>query len=80
MDFCISCMPLCLLYRSRIHRWDIYIVKRLVPLIIKMHRTIINQVRELMDRHWNAFEIANKLGIDINTVKFAMDVIREMVT
>jgi hypothetical protein len=45
-----------------------------------MHRSIINQVRELMDRHWNAFEIANKLGIDIDTVKFAMDIIREMLT
>jgi hypothetical protein len=45
-----------------------------------MHRSIILQVRELMDRHWNAFEIANKLGIDIDTVKFAMDIIREMLT
>jgi hypothetical protein len=45
-----------------------------------MHRSIILQVRELMDRHWNAFEIANKLGIDIDTVKFAMDIIREMIT
>ena len=45
-----------------------------------MHRSIINQVRELMDRHWSAFEIANKLGIDIDTVKFAMDIIREMLT
>jgi hypothetical protein len=45
-----------------------------------MHRSIILQVRELMDRHWNVFEIANKLGIDIDTVKFAMDIIREMLT
>ena len=47
---------------------------------MSMHRSIINQVRELMDRHWNAFEIANKLNIDIDTVKFAMDIIREMLT
>jgi hypothetical protein len=41
-----------------------------------MHRSIIIQVRELMDRHFNAFEIANKLNLDIDTVKFAMDVIK----
>jgi hypothetical protein len=45
-----------------------------------MTRDIINQVRELLGRNLDVFEISNRLGMDIDTVKLAIHVIREIIT
>lgn len=33
-----------------------------------MKMTLANAVREMMDRHWTIVEMAQKLGVDVNTV------------
>lgn len=45
-----------------------------------MHRDLVNQVRELLSRNLDVFEIANRLGIDIDTVKLAIHIIKEIIT
>jgi orotate phosphoribosyltransferase-like protein len=45
-----------------------------------MTRDIINQVRELLERHLNVVEIASKLNLDLDTVKIAIDIIKEIIT
>ena len=45
-----------------------------------MTRDIINQVREMLERHVNIVEIANKLNLDLDTVKMAADIIKEIIT
>lgn len=45
-----------------------------------MKRDIINQVRELLDRQLDIFDIAQKMGVGIDTVKLAADIIREIIT
>jgi hypothetical protein len=36
---------------------------------------LINAVREMMDRHWDVYEIATKLKIDVGTVQMIMDLL-----
>lgn len=45
-----------------------------------MTRNIINQVRELLERNLNIVEIADRLNIDLDTVKIATDIIKEIIT
>jgi hypothetical protein len=45
-----------------------------------MSRDIINQVRELLERHLNVVDIAQKMNVDLETVKLAADIIREIIT
>jgi orotate phosphoribosyltransferase-like protein len=45
-----------------------------------MTRDIINQVREMLDRHLNVVEIASKLNLDLETVRTAADIIKELIT
>jgi hypothetical protein len=45
-----------------------------------MHRDIINQVRELLDRHVDLIEISHKLKLEPELVRVAADVIKEMLT
>lgn len=45
-----------------------------------MKHHILIQVRELLERHLNVVEIAAKLNIDIDTVKLAADIIKEIIT
>ena len=45
-----------------------------------MHRDLVNQVRELLSRNLDVLEIANRLGIDIDTVKLAIHIIKEIIT
>ena len=40
-----------------------------------MKRQLINQVRELLERNLSTAEIAHRMGIDIDLVKMAIDVI-----
>jgi hypothetical protein len=45
-----------------------------------MNRDIINQVRELLERHLNVVDIAQKMGVDLDTVRLAADIIKEVIT
>ena len=45
-----------------------------------MKREIINQVRELLDRNLSTAEIAQRLGIDIDLAKMAIDTINQLLT
>ena len=45
-----------------------------------MSRDIINQVRELLERHLDVIDIAQKIGVDLDTVRLAADIIREVIT
>ena len=45
-----------------------------------MTRDIVNQVREMLERHFDVVEIASKLNLDLDTVKLAADIIKELIT
>jgi hypothetical protein len=45
-----------------------------------MTRDTINQVREMLERHLDVVEIASKLNLDLDTVKIAVDIIKELIT
>ena len=45
-----------------------------------MTRTILNQVRELLERNLDILVIADRLNIDIDTVKLAVQIIKEIIT
>ena len=45
-----------------------------------MKRQLINQVRELLERNLSTAEIAHRMGIDIDLVKMAIDVINQLLT
>jgi predicted transcriptional regulator len=40
-----------------------------------MRDTIIAAVREMMERHWDVYEIASKLKIDIAVVQAIVDML-----
>jgi hypothetical protein len=43
-----------------------------------MKREIINQVRELLERNLSTVEIAHRMGIDLDLVKMAIDIINQL--
>jgi DNA-binding CsgD family transcriptional regulator len=45
-----------------------------------MKRELVNQVRELLERNLSTAEIAHRMGIDIDLVKMAIDVINQLLT
>jgi len=45
-----------------------------------MKRQLLNQVREMLERHLDAVEIANRMNVDLDTVRTAADIIRELLT
>ena len=45
-----------------------------------MKRQIVNQVRELLERNLSTAEIAHRMGIDLDLVKMAVDVINQLLT
>ena len=45
-----------------------------------MKRELVNQVRELLERHLDVVEIAAKLNVDLDTVRIALDIIKEIIT
>ena len=47
---------------------------------IYMTRDFINQVRELLERHLDAVEISHRMNVDLDTVRTAADIIRELLT
>ena len=42
-----------------------------------MRDTIIAAVREMMERHWDVYEIASKLKIDIAVVQAIVDMLSQ---
>lgn len=45
-----------------------------------MNRDFINQVRELLERHLDVVEIAQKMHVDLDLVRMAADIIKELLT
>jgi orotate phosphoribosyltransferase-like protein len=45
-----------------------------------MKRELVNQIRELMERHLSVVDIAARLNIDLDTVRIALDIIKEIIT
>jgi orotate phosphoribosyltransferase-like protein len=45
-----------------------------------MKRELVNQIRELMERHLSVVDIASRLNIDLETVRLALDIIKEIIT
>lgn len=45
-----------------------------------MTRTVLNQVRELLERNLDVLEISERLHIDLETVRIAADVIKDLIT
>lgn len=45
-----------------------------------MTRDIVNQVRELLERQVDIFDIAQRMGVSIDTVKLAAGIIKEIIT
>jgi hypothetical protein len=45
-----------------------------------MKRDLINQIRELLDRHLDIVDIAARLNLDLDTVRIALDIIKEIIT
>ena len=45
-----------------------------------MKHTIILQVRELLDRHLDWLEIANRLNLDPTDVQMAIEIIKQIVS
>ena len=43
-------------------------------------KDLISAVREMLDRHWNAYEIASKIGVDPVIVKNIVDMITDQLT
>lgn len=41
-----------------------------------MNHNLILAVREMLDRHWNVYEIASKLNLDADTVQTIIDIIQ----
>lgn len=44
-----------------------------------MTRDVVNQVRELLERQIDIFDIAQKMGVSIDTVKSAANIIRGII-
>lgn len=45
-----------------------------------MKFVVINQVRELLDRGLNPLEISQRLRLDLDLVRMAMDIINNLLT
>ena len=45
-----------------------------------MKRDFLNQVRELLERHLDAVEIAHRMGIDPDLVQLAAQIINQLLT
>ena len=45
-----------------------------------MKRQLLNQVRELLERNLSTAEIAHRMGIDLDLVKMAVDIINQLLT
>lgn len=50
------------------------------PANLLYSRQLIAAVREMMERHWNAYEIASKMRLDPATIQAIIDVINNTLT
>ena len=46
--------------------------------MIKYSRDLILAVREMMERHWNVYEIASRMNIDAGDVQAIMELIKNI--
>ena len=47
---------------------------------IYMTRDFLNQVREMLERHLDVVEIAQRLNVDLDLVRIAADIINQLLT
>ena len=47
---------------------------------IYMTRDFLNQVREMLERHLDVVEIANRMNVDLDAVRTAADIINQLLT
>ena len=47
---------------------------------IYMTRDFVNQVREMLERHLDVVEIAQRLNVDLDLVRIAADIINQLLT
>lgn len=40
-----------------------------------MRTTLISAVKELLERHWDVYEISVRLGVDIQTIQSIIDIL-----
>ena len=45
-----------------------------------MNRQLVAAVREMMERHWDVYEIASKMRMDPATIQVVMDFINNVLT
>ena len=45
-----------------------------------MTRDFVNQVREMLERHLDVVEIAQRLNVDLDLVRIAADIINQLLT
>jgi len=43
-------------------------------------RDLILSVREMLERHWNVYEIAAKMNIDVDDIRMIVDIINQIIT
>jgi len=40
-----------------------------------MRTTLISAVKELLERHWDVYEISIRLGVDVQTIQAILDIL-----
>jgi len=48
--------------------------------VIKYSRDLILAVREMLERHWNVYEIASRMNLDVGDVQTIVEIIKNIST
>ena len=48
--------------------------------MIRVTRDLLLQVREMMERKWDALEIAHRMNLDVDDVRTIIDVVNNLFT
>ena len=48
--------------------------------MIRVTRDLLLQVREMMERKWDALEIASRMNLDVDDVRTIIDVVNNLFT
>lgn len=48
--------------------------------MIRITRDLITEVKSMMERNWDALDIARKMGLDIDDVRMIMDIVNNLFT
>jgi hypothetical protein len=47
---------------------------------MKYSRDLILQVREMLERHWDVYEIASKMNLDVDDIQTILEIIKQIVS